>query len=467
VLLGDLGDWRAGLGAAGVDVAARPEQSADLVVATPQFARDAAALGAPAVIVDGRTARAIAGYPSLQRFLVRPNRRSPSLLLPLEQPIAAAYGASHASVVDRRWKAVRRDLAAGLLRRRRWPPFGDLVSVAQSEAAPPGLVGAACELGLPDELGWYLVLGQGDALSRNVFVLFRVHEEEPDWVLKFARVAEYDESFDRDERGLRRAASAPGIVARRAPQFVGRFVWNGIHASVETAARGSRLRELLTSSMSRERKLRLVDDVAEWIILVGTSTAQPPDALEPERTRLLAQVVPHWRRLGATDDLVLGLTDLPAVLQHNDVGSWNVLVEASGFTIVDWESSRSSGLPLWDLLYFLADALALVDGQTDGTTRHLHTRGLFRGDRPLSERLFSWVGRAVSELAIPPDSVGRIATLCWLDHSLSPARRSGTLVRLAPPSPVSLHGTELNAETWLTDEALGSRWNAWRRTAGQ
>jgi hypothetical protein len=466
LVLGDLAEWRAGLAAAGIEVVDTTRTGTDLVVAAPQLADDPAALGAAALIVDGRTGRSVGSYASVQRFLVRPNRASPALLLPLDQPPAAAYGASHASVVDRRWKAVRRDVAADLLRRRRWPPVGALVTVAQRGAAPPALVGAARELGLPDDLGWFLALGQGDALSRNAFFLFAADAPEPEWVLKFARVAGYSDPFDRDEHGLRRAAAAAEVVAARAPRLVGRFVWNGIHASVETAARGPRLRELLTSSISHARKLRLVDEVAEWIVSAGAVTAEPPEALDAERRRLREQVVPHWRSVGATDDLVLRLPALPAVLQHNDLGSWNVLVGASGFTIVDWESSRSFGLPLWDLLYFLADALALVDGETDGETRHLHTRELFRGERPLSGRLFSWVGRAVSELGIPPDAVGPIATLCWLDHSLSPARRTGTLERLVPPAAARLHGTELNAETWLADEALGPRWDAWRRSRG-
>ena len=465
LVLGDLAEWRAGLAAAGIEVVDKIRADTELVVAKPERARDAAALGAAALIVDGRTGTSVGGYPSVQRFLARPNRLSPALLLPLDQPTAAAYGASHASVVDRRWKAVRRDIAANLLRRRRWPPVGARMTVAQSEPAPPALVGAACELGLPAELAWFMVLGQGDALSRNVFFLFRPEEEEPEWVLKFARVADYSDPFDRDEHGLRRVAAAADVVAAHAPRLVGRFVWEGIHASVETAARGTRLRELLTSSISQARKLRLVDDVAEWIVSAGAATAQPPDALTAERGRLLEEVVPHWRTVGATDDLVLRLPALPAVLQHNDLGSWNVLMQPPGFTIVDWESSRSLGLPLWDLLYFLADALALIDGETEGEIRHLHTRALFRGERPLSGRLFSWVGRAVSELGVPPDAVGAIATLCWLDHSLSPARRSGTLDRLAPPAAARLHGTELNAETWLADDALGPRWNAWRRAS--
>jgi hypothetical protein len=366
-------------------------------------------------------------------------------------------------VLDRGWKVTRKEVAQRLLRRGWWPPIGSIVTVWQRAGGSPAIVDATRALGLPTGMSWFLALGRGDALSRNVFHLFRPGADEPDWVVKFARLEGRSEPFDHDQRGLADALEAGGAVAARAPRLVGRLVWEGIHASVETAARGHRLRELLVSRRSPAEKRQLIDVVARWILAVAKQTAASPEALIPERERLLDSVLPHWRLDGATDELVLGLPPLPAVLQHNDLGSWNVLVQHGDFTVVDWESSRRHGFPLWDLFYFLADSLALLDGDVAGETRHLHTAALFRGETASSEILFRWVRAAVTELEIPPGAVGPLATLCWLHHGLSPVVRRNSLDGFGAAAELPLHGTELNAGVWLSDPALGAAWGTWSR----
>jgi phosphotransferase family enzyme len=219
----------------------------------------------------------------------------------------------------------------------------------------------------------------------------------------------------------------------------------------------------LTAPLKRAEKHRLIDLLATWIVAMGKATAAAPTALESERTRLLIDVIPRWAARGAADELVLGLPDLPAVFQHNDLGSWNVLVRDSEFTVVDWESSRRHGLLLWDLLYFLADSLALLDGEVAGETRHRHTTALFRGETASSEILFGWIRKAVAEFEIAPETVGALATLCWLHHSLSHVDRRDSLDRLAPRSESPLHGSELVGAAWLADPALGPGWDRWRR----
>lgn len=463
-MLGELDGWRRGLAEAGVDVVAESAASrADLVVAPATLAAEARRHGTPMLILEGRSPRRLqAKGLDVQRLLARPSAAAPALLLALDQQRAAAYAVGHWSVVDRRWKLARRALAARLVRSGCWPPIGSIVTVCQREAAAPAILQEAGGLGLPAELDWVLTLGQGDVLSRNVFHLFPRGQDEPGWVLKFARVPDYAVPFERDERGLKLAAAAGGSVAARAPRLVGRLTWNGIHASVETAGRGARLREILTSPAPRADKLRLIDALCGWIVGMGLKTSAPPEALEPERARLLAEVVASWADVGASPDLVLGLPPLRPVLQHNDLGSWNVLVQGRDFTVVDWESSRAHGLPLWDLLYFLADALALLDGAAAGVTRHAHTASLFRGDAPSSSLLFAWVRRAATELQIPPEAVGRVATLCWLHHSLSHVERRGSLGRVAESAENTLHGTELVGPAWLSDPALGPNWSRWR-----
>jgi hypothetical protein len=305
---------------------------------------------------------------------------------------------------------------------------------------------------------WLLALGRGDELSRNVLLLFGEEGAEPVAALKFPRIARYSGSFDRDARGLALAGAAGAIVSGRAPRLLARFEVDGLHATLETAARGQPLRRRLESVRSRSDAVDSVEDVATWIVAAAKETAMDPGALEPERLRLGRDVLPRWH--GVPSDLVDAIPAVPAVLQHNDLGTWNVVVDGRDFVVVDWESAREAGFPLWDLAYFLADALPTVAGVTDAS-RDAYTVRLFRGETDLSAVLFRWIRSAAEALEIPPEAVAPVITLGWLHHGLSHVTRSASLETYAPGSAATLPPIERFARSWLAEPGLGPTWKVW------
>ena len=460
LVLGDLDGWRSALRDLGVAVLDRPARDpADLVVAPAALHLAAERLGSDMLILEGRSPRP-ATYNS-RRFLARPSLEQPSLLVPLDTPVPARYAIERWSVVPTRWKRIRARAAELLVERGRFPCLRSTVTVATRASTTPHVVAAAQKFGIPEDALSALTLGQGDVLSRNVFHVFPAGADEPEWVIKFARIPDYRDPFDRDERGLALVARVPDRLSQHAPRLIGRFQEHGLHASVETAAKGRRLRERLIEPGSRESKLRLVERVADWIVELGRETSGPPEALGQERRRLTEDVVAKWSAEGAPTNLAQSLPPLNPVLQHNDLGSWNIVVDERSFTVLDWESAQEAGLPLWDLFYFLADALAVLDGSIRGEERHLHTIRLFRGELPASRTLFAWTRRAVNAGSVPPDAVGAIATLCWLHHSLSHVHRTAAVNRFTTDVRPPIHGTERVAGLWLSDPVLGERWNRW------
>jgi Phosphotransferase enzyme family len=465
-VIGTVSGWRDGLREAGIAVVGDGDgdQRADLVVADRRSARELAA-GTEMIVVEGRTPERALRDARLrvERYLPWPGPEAPEVLLPLDQPLPVRYAIRHWTVPIRRWKQARNRLLALLLDRGAFPPLRTTIAVGTRSSAPPFLVDAARgEFELPAKLGWFLTLGEGDALTRGVFHLFEPEASEPAWVLKFARVPGHVEPFDRDQRGLEMARQASEPIAGHAPRLIGRFEADGLPASLESAAVGSRLDGILRAPGDRGGKLRAVEAVAAWLVEAGRTTEAAPDRLEPERRRLADEVLPRWSHLGADCDLLTELGPVPAVFEHRDLGSWNVVARPGGFTAVDWESSVRDGFPLWDLLYFLTDSLAHLDGASPLEGRPAHAARLHRGELGSSTILFSWLRRMVDALAIPPQSVGRLATLCWLHHGLSHVPRRVVAGSIAPGLsgiPPYLDGI---ARLWLTDPALGPGWQAWR-----
>ncbi|HEX2044492.1 MAG TPA: phosphotransferase, partial [Gaiellaceae bacterium] len=202
-----------------------------------------------------------------------------------------------------------------------------------------------------------------------------------------------------------------------------------------------------------------VEAVASWLVDVARETAGPAGTLAAERRRLAEVVLPRWAGFGAPGDLVERVPPLPGVLQHNDLGSWNVVVGRRGFVAVDWESARERGFPLWDVWYFLADALAHLDGATTPAARSEHFLRLFAGELPSSHVLLGWTRRAAEAAGVPSDALGALATLCWLGHGAADLARRAA----APRGGTEAGGTfsvERLARLWLSHPALGPRWRA-------
>lgn len=464
VVLGGLTAWETGLARAGVDVEGG-SSAPQLAVAPARLAREAVGTGAPAVLLEGRGgARELrrAGY-FVRRCLLLPSLERPSLLLPLERGPAMPYALNEWRPAYTRSKRLRDRLATALVRARAFPPVRNEQTLGLRDPGPPFALAAAEALGVPQDSAWFVWAGQGDPLGRLGFHVFAPHERRPSWVVKVARLPGIHEPFDRDEHGLGLAAGSGGLVTAHAPKLVGRLDVQGLPASVETAALGEPLSRLI--ERDRDLAWTAVEAVATWIIDLGTATRTPAAALASERHRLRSEVLPPWLREGASHDLADRLPELTGVLQHNDLGSWNIVVEpgaASQFVAVDWESARRPGLPLWDLLYFLVDAFPLLEGARTPEQRVGAAIRMLRGESASSSAFFGWLRRAAAAAGVPIEAVGAVATLCWLHHGLSHVSRRAAAERADPGAAAVLSPIDRLAPLWLRDQALGPEWPAWR-----
>ena len=450
--------WAEALRRSGVRAAIGGEVP-DLVVATGGAALEAARAGASMVVLEGARGRRTleaAGYHT-QSWMPLPSLEAPRALMPVGHPDVARYAVRSWAASDQAWKRARNFAAGTLLGHRSPAEFRRTVTIGLRSQAPSFLMAAARGLGVPADAPFLLNLGGDDILSRAAFQVFPKGASSPAWVLKFSRVRGYDRPFIDDERGLGLIAGAGAAAASRAPRLLGRFQVDGYHASVETAAVGLPLDHFLVSSKPRPTKLAVVDRIASWILDVARSTASSSALLDEERRRLTEEVLPQW---GVAPELASGLADVPTVLQHNDLGCWNMVVGDGDFGVIDWESTRAHGFPLWDLFYFLTDALALVDGVGE-TGWDGYVVRLYRGELPSSAILFAWTRRMVSSLGIPSHAVGPLAALCWMHHGMSHLSRQEMGNRFQ--ADVSkLPRAERVAPLWLSDPALGTDWNCWR-----
>ncbi len=160
-----------------------------------------------------------------------------------------------------------------------------------------------------------------------------------------------------------------------------------------------------------------------WLRDLAVATRTSPDSLASKRIRLSAVVGPAWANRSTIAAALAAVQHVPGVLAHNDLGTWNVVVDRrGGFGVVDWESSRQPGMPCgtwpisWPTPLPWSNSARQAIGQQD-------ILRLFRGESLYSAALFRHLRDATADLGIEPQAVGPLITFGWLHHGLSTAQR--------------------------------------------
>lgn len=461
-VLGGLDDWADGLRQGGVELV-DDGAHADLVVAPAELAAAAASLRAPMLLLE-RTRHSPAGAYAAYPVVALPGPHAPELLLVAGQSRSVRYALEHWRPGATRAQRLRNVIARTGLAHGLPLPGRPPTLVAAREPGPPLAVTRAAETAGIRDPQWFASIGLfADPFSRAAFYVFERDAKEPGWVVKFSRVPGLDSLFDLDEAGLRLAAQTGGPVAAVAPRLLGRFeLGGGLHAAAETAAVGVRLGAVLSSRAPRAERLAAVERLADWLVTVARDTAAPAPALDATLARLGREVVPEWVHAGLSADMLDGLPPLGSVFVHGDLHGENVFVAKTRFTVLDWESAQANGPPVWDLLYFLADTLATLDGAMSADDRAEHFVQLFRGDIPASEVLFRRTREVAAASALPVGAVGPLATLLWLELALLETKHVERVDRVVEQAGGAAAPMRRRAERWLREPGLGPGWRAWQ-----
>jgi hypothetical protein len=324
--------------------------------------------------------------------------------------------------------ATRRRLAVGL-------PGGRLVRLALGctdrllEELAPGIGLLAQRPGARPALAWLSESGaQGPVVVSSSW-----HEPAAGLVCSGERtvVKSSRSGAERDPRREAAALRELGPAARRAGARVPRVLYDGPAgrrtALVEDTLAGVRAAMILRRQPSRLDAL--VTQVGDWLARwhVETRVTRPFGAEDLERfilspARALAPRLPHGaaylERLDRLGRSLYG-SHVPFATAHNDLTTWNLLVDRDALAVVDWEAAEREALPLVDLDYLLIDAVAAARR----TRQDLVFRRCAAGGRDgrLVNRLH---GELRSRLGLDHEVAELARHACWLGHARNEDQRA-------------------------------------------
>ena len=274
----------------------------------------------------------------------------------------------------------------------------------------------------PARLSWMLLTRGGRSINKVVGLVFAEPDPVPRIAVKLARTAEAEPALQREARGLAEVhARTPGL--RGAPRVLFCDDVNGVPAVAETALPGRPLFSQLRSDTYRDLALVAVDWIAELAGPLAQGTAGAAAEVVHGTLRHFAAtygtvVAPD--ELERTERLLKPLAGLPSVPEHRDFSPWNVHLAADGGIVVhDWESAEPVGLPLMDLVYFLA-YLAFFQR---GVTGPEHCAAVYRESRDPDTAIGGVHAHAIARYAdrvgLDPAHVRGLHVLTWLIHTRS------------------------------------------------
>jgi len=253
------------------------------------------------------------------------------------------------------------------------------------------------------------------------------------YVVKLARDGAFNDRLDNEWRALSLLAQA-GIGD---DETVPRPAFFGYHAGLavlgQTTIAGAPFRQETTGVAS----CRLAWRGIAWLEALGVATATRSIAANDEIAaalhRLLARysaiykpaAEEHAALAGLIDRIAACKTPLPAVFQHGDPGTWNMLITADGRpAFLDWEAAEPHGVPLWDLFYFMRSFGIGVAGATGANTLKAFA-DQFLFDTPVSRGLGELVERHCTRIGIDRRLAEPLFFTCWMHRALKESMRLG------------------------------------------
>jgi thiamine kinase-like enzyme len=174
-------------------------------------------------------------------------------------------------------------------------------------------------------------------------------------------------------------------------------------------------------------------NVVERLIDLATETAVTMDAVTLRarlddlfvRYRDLYRPAPRRAAfLRAQIDAIGAAGVLPAVFQHGDPGTWNILADIDrSVRFLDWEAADAHGVPLWDLFYFLRSFGVTVSRARGVEDALAAFRRQFLEETDLSRIQTEAIRRAREAIDLPVALVEPLFHTCWMHRAVKQASR--------------------------------------------
>lgn len=202
----------------------------------------------------------------------------------------------------------------------------------------------------------------------------------------------------------------------------------GYYAVGETFIEGVPLAKTLTRKNCRDLALK----ATSWLLELATKseTRLPDDWRDILIKPLIEEFTAHRghsidsRLISHTNEIISNLEIPFLICEHRDFSPWNIHVDSNGkLGVLDWESSRLSGLPALDLIYFMTNLSFYVEDAWSSTNFKECYKTILNSDTFMGSIFQECFNHYASTLGLPIKSLYPLRIVTWLTHLVSEFER--------------------------------------------
>jgi hypothetical protein len=275
---------------------------------------------------------------------------------------------------------------------------------------------------------WLMLTGGTRTIHKVVGLVFEEPNSQPRAIVKWPRVPEAVGLLQKEAAALDavhslRVDGVPGV-----PKVLFCDHGSAGFSLGESALTGVPLYTQLHSGNAHALALR----AAEW--LADLAGAQPRTSDHMVWQRLVEPIVSEFEStfgtaldrdlLNKTRTVTESLEGCPSVYEHRDFSPWNILLGRRGeISVLDWEGAEPHGLPLLDLLYFLAHLAFFLDGAYASGQFGKSYRASLKPSTLTGSVRAAAVDLYRRRLDLAPQFLEPLSVFVWLVHARSEYRR--------------------------------------------
>lgn len=255
--------------------------------------------------------------------------------------------------------------------------------------------------------------------QKLLYFLFEPLAAKPVYIIKMVRDTVFNTRLDRELNGLLLLQQRKLMPAGTLPEIV----FSGYHHDLaivgETVIEG----DAFETRSKFNAECQYAQTAIDWLVELSARTVvlEPPVNMATSFQQLVDRFAEIYKPSREHQDYLNGLVARirenppPAVFQHGDPGTWNLLVTVEDkVAFLDWENATEHGVPIWDLLYFLR-AYCVAAGQKSGNHGVLPAVEHYLIDHsPLSDFIVDALQRYCQRVGLDVSHVEPLFLMCWV-----------------------------------------------------
>jgi hypothetical protein len=274
--------------------------------------------------------------------------------------------------------------------------------------------------GQPDQLTSMFITPRFQASGHIIAFIFSTKSGLPLFVAKVPRIPYETDRLDKEADCLSQVQALRIAGFDSIPRIIS-YEYLGVNrVLVETALPGQPMKPTIV----RKNSTLCIESVMSWLwdlqITCRNNLEYDPECFQ----RLMLQPMEILRATFAASPEDMDVLDrhlsliqsvrnvhLPLVFEHGDLSSPNILIgEDSKIKIVDWELAEPNGLPVTDLIFFLAYIAFAKDSASNNKTYLKAFDSAFFGKNAWASK---YIRRFAQELGLSKDLLKVLFLQCW------------------------------------------------------